>query len=86
YYRKSKSSNIRHPLFHHSSNPSLFVGFYLIGRALLDLKEGLGGKSKDFSKAGIGIVIGLVGGLIGWWGVNNILNFFKTNGQQIPKA
>lgn len=65
---------------------ALFVGFYLIGRALLDLKEGLGGKSKDFSKAGIGIVIGLVGGLIGWWGVNNILNFFKTNGQQIPKA
>lgn len=65
---------------------ALGVGIFLIVRALFDVREGLGGKSKDFGKAAIGIAIGLVGGFIGWWGGSNILNFFKNNGQQIPKA
>lgn len=65
---------------------ALFVGFFLIGRALLDVRSGLGKDSKDMGKAAIGLGVGLVGGLIGWWGATAIIGFFKSNGKQIPHS
>ncbi|EKZ0201717.1 hypothetical protein AAK913_12065 [Enterococcus faecium] len=64
---------------------ALAVGFFLLVRALLDVRSGLGADNKDWGKVAIGVVVGLVGGFIGYWGANNIINFFKTNGQQIPR-
>lgn len=65
---------------------ALFVGLFLIGRALLDIRAGLGKDSKDMGKAAIGLGVGLVGGLIGWWGASAIITFFKSNGKQIPHS
>lgn len=65
---------------------ALFVGLFLIGRALLDVRSGLGKDSKDMGKAAIGLGVGLVGGLIGWWGASAIINFFKSNGRQLPHS
>lgn len=63
---------------------SLGVGLWLIIWAFIDLGGALGGKSKEWGKAILAIAIGIVGGFIGWWGVSNILAFFKSNGDQIP--
>ena len=65
---------------------ALFVGLFLVGRALLDIRSGLGKDSKDMGKAAIGLGVGLVGGLIGWWGASAIITFFKSNGKQIPHS
>ena len=63
----------------------LVVGFVLIVRAVLDVRAGLGEENKDWKTVGWGIVVGLIGGLLGWAGAQWILDFFKTNGQNIPK-
>lgn len=63
---------------------ALAVGFFLIIRALIDLGGALGGKNKEWGKAILAIGIGIIGGFVGWWGVSNILSFFKSNGDQIP--
>lgn len=63
---------------------ALAVGFFLIIRAVIDLGGALGGKNKEWTKAILAIAIGIIGGFIGWWGVSNILSFFKGNGDQIP--
>lgn len=63
---------------------ALAVGFFLIIRALIDLGGSLGGKNKEWGKAILALGIGIIGGFIGWWGVSNILSFFKSNGDQIP--
>lgn len=60
------------------------VGFWLIIVGVIDIGKGLGGTNKRLSTALAGIGIGIVGGFFGWWGVSNILSFFKSNGDEIP--
>lgn len=63
---------------------SLGIGFWLIIWALIDLGGALGGKNKEWGKAILGIGIGILGGFLGWWGVSNIISFFRSNGDEIP--
>lgn len=63
---------------------SLGIGFWLIIWAFIDLGGALGGKNKEWGKAILAIGIGILGGFIGWWGVSNILSFFRSNGDEIP--
>lgn len=60
------------------------VGSFLIIRGLIDVGGALGGRRKEWGSAIMGIGIGLLGGFIGWWGATNIIDFFKSNGDEIP--
>lgn len=65
---------------------ALAVGFFLLIRALLDLRSALGGDNKEWGKAVVGLFIGLIGGLIGWWGASSIISWFRNNGNTIPHS
>jgi hypothetical protein len=62
----------------------IVVGFGLVIAAVIDLWAGLGHTNKDFKKAGVGILVGIVGGLLMIWGTSGIIGFFKGLGQSIP--
>ncbi|EPM6858982.1 hypothetical protein ACTPGW_002608 [Enterococcus faecalis] len=62
----------------------LVVGFGLIISGIFGVGSGLWGKNKEYTKAVIGLLIGILGGFLGWWGASNVLEFFKSNGQDIP--
>lgn len=64
---------------------ALIVGVLLIIRALLDVRAAVGTENKDWGKAGIGILVGILGGFIGWWGAEQIIGFFKNDGADVPK-
>lgn len=63
---------------------ALAVGLFLIGRAVVDVRAALGGSTKKWGDAVIGVIVGVIGGLLGWWGASNIIGFFKTSGATVP--
>lgn len=65
---------------------AIVVGISLIVRALWDIRDGIGKATKDWPKAGIGILVGTVGAFIMYWGATNIISFFKDAGNSIPKS
>lgn len=65
---------------------ALIVGSLLIIRALLDVRSALGTDNKDWGKAGIGFLVGILGGFLGWWGASGIIAFFKNDGADVPKS
>lgn len=62
----------------------LACGFFLIGRAILDIRHALGSDNKEWGKAGLGLFIGLIGGLMTVWGASSLISWFQNNGQSIP--
>ena len=60
------------------------VGIGLIIAAVIDLYAGLGHSNKDMKKAGIGLAVGLLGGLLLVWGAEGITGFFRDQGNTIP--
>lgn len=65
---------------------ALAVGLLLIIRALLDVRAALGSENKEWGKACIGLFVGIIGGLIGWWGAEQIINWFKNDSAGVPKS
>lgn len=63
---------------------ALGIGLWLIAWGIIDVGGALGGKNKEWGRALLGLVIGIVGGWIGWMGSSRILSLFKSNGQEIP--
>lgn len=60
------------------------VGIGLIIAAVIDLYAGLGHTNKDMKKAGVGLAVGLLGGLLIFWGSDGLRDFFKEQGNTIP--
>lgn len=65
---------------------ALAVGIVLIIAAVAGIGMALTGKEKDWKKALENLAVGLVGGLLGWWGASQIISFMKKNGQEIPHS
>lgn len=60
------------------------VGIGLIIAAVIELYAGLGHTNKDMKKAGVGLAVGLLGGLLIAWGSGGISGFFQDQGNTIP--
>lgn len=60
------------------------VGIGLIIAAVIDLYAGLGHTNKDMKKAGVGLAVGLLGGLLLAWSAGGLRDFFKEQGNTIP--
>lgn len=60
------------------------VGFWLMIWGIMDIGSGIGGKTKEWGKAGMGLFIGVVGGFLVAIGAVTIINWFKKGGSEIP--
>lgn len=59
-------------------------GFWLMIWGVMDIAGGIGGKTKEWGKAGMGLGIGVVGGFLAVIGAATIINWFKKGGSEIP--
>ena len=60
------------------------VGIGLIIAAVRDLWAGLAPANKDMKKAGIGLAVGILGGLLLAWSATGIKEFFTGLGGNVP--
>ena len=65
---------------------ALGSGFALIISGIIVITLNLSGTSQSWGKAALGLVIGILGGLIGWWGAAAMVSFFKNQGKEIPHS
>lgn len=64
----------------------IVVGMFLIIRAVLDLRVALGSDNKEWGKAAIGVIVGVLGGWLAYMGTSSIISLFKATGNDIPKS
>ena len=65
---------------------ALAVGIFLIIVAIISLAQALGGKDKQWGKALEGLAVGVIGGLLGWWGASSIISFMRRMGNEVPHS
>jgi hypothetical protein len=65
---------------------ALGCGFVLIISGIVVITINLMGTTQSWGKALAGLLIGIVGGLIGWWGASSMISFFKNQGKEIPHS
>lgn len=62
------------------------VGGYLVIRGIMDFGAGFGKEKKDVKVIIWGIVTGIIGAIMLFWGASNAIAFFQGLGNQVPKS